>query len=59
LDIDGIDTAIKIIGYDMPTLGKDGIMRCGLLLTFAEDSITKKVAEERLKEQIIGIFQLG
>lgn len=56
LEIDRVKTIAKIVGYDMGKLGEDGIFRCGLLLSFLDDSLTKKVATEKLKEQIIEIF---
>jgi hypothetical protein len=56
LNIDSINVPARIIGADWEKPGTDGILRCGLLLSFDDNAITEKVAKEKLKEQIIEVF---
>jgi len=40
----------------MPSLGDDEILRQGLLLKFDDETLTKRIASEKLKEQTIEMF---
>ena len=56
LNFDGRVLQAKITGVDWGKLGDDGIIRWGLVLSFANESIKKRIEKQRLTEQTIEIF---